>query len=79
MLAPKLSGLGSCKLEADRQVGFVAGEALSIPGVEGERPMASYLIEIVSWLEQPESAKEGDTVEAQPSAPLRAVGFLIRR
>jgi hypothetical protein len=79
MLALKLNGLGSCKLKAARQVSFVAGEALSTPGVAGECPVASYLIKIVSWLERPEPTKEGGTVEAQPSVPLRAEGFLIRR
>jgi hypothetical protein len=79
MLALKLNGLGSCKLKAASQVGFVTGEALSTPEVAGKRPIASYLIEIISWLERPESTKEGGTVEAQPSVPLRAEGFLIRR
>ena len=36
MLAQKLNGLGSRKLKVERQVGFVAGEALLSPRYRGK-------------------------------------------
>lgn len=59
MLVLKPSGLGSCELKAARQVGFIAGEALSTPGVAGKCPVASYLIKTASRMEQPELTKVG--------------------